>query len=352
MTRYSGNFIYECSILKLVLHSDGVVDMSVTPTYHYYLKDHLGNTRVVVDQNNTREQQSAYYPFGMSFDKAGSTDNPYLYNGKEQQTDLLAGSILDWYDYGARMYDPTLGRFHTQDRFAEKFNDVSPYQYALNNPIRYIDVNGDSSVVVISGTQTQTMQTTNGQQEYLGYQLNVYENMTLEQYNQLKADGNLPDANFSTYVGRDAHYMQKKDANGNTVTINHSADRYGTNNEAPPGEYYLFLSGTNGDGGGGSFQLYIGDANGSRTINGPDGQRAGIALHGWDPRFSQGCLTTFQSGSNGGVQPIINAIPDLNNDTQPVRMIIEPRPVMFIEKSGQTVRQGNPNRVPYRIDEF
>jgi hypothetical protein len=63
-------------------------------------------------------------------------------------------------------------------------------------------------------------------------------------------------------------------------------------------------------------------------------------------------LTTFQKGSNGGVQPIINAIPDLNNDTQPVRIIIEPRPVMLIRKNGQTVRQGNPYQIPYRIDEF
>ena len=182
--------------------------------------------------------------------------------------------------------------------------------------------------------------------------MSVYSDLTLDQYKKLKADGKLPDASFTTYIGRDAHYMQKKDSKGNTVTINHSDDRYGTNNEAPPGEYFMFLSGTKGDAGGGKFQLYIGDENGSRTIDGPDGQRTGIALHGWDPRFSQGCLTTFQSGSNGGVQPIIDAIPDLYNNTEPVRMIIEPRPVMFIQKSNQTVRQGNPYKIPYRIDEF
>ena len=62
----------------------------------------------------------------------------YLYNGKELQQET------EWYDYGARMYDPQLGRFFTQDRFAEKYLDFSPYQYAANNPILYIDVNGDS----------------------------------------------------------------------------------------------------------------------------------------------------------------------------------------------------------------
>lgn len=57
----------------------------------------------------------------------------------------------DWYDYGARFYDPALGRFHTQDRFSEKYLDFSPYQYAANNPILFIDVNGDS--IDISGIE-------------------------------------------------------------------------------------------------------------------------------------------------------------------------------------------------------
>jgi RHS repeat-associated protein len=64
--------------------------------------------------------------------------NRYLYNGKELQ------QATDWVDYGARMYDPTIGRFFTQDRFAEKYRTVSPYQYAANDPINLVDINGDS----------------------------------------------------------------------------------------------------------------------------------------------------------------------------------------------------------------
>ncbi|HMP31687.1 MAG TPA: RHS repeat-associated core domain-containing protein, partial [Saprospiraceae bacterium] len=76
----------------------------------------------------------------------GRPAHRFTYNGKEKQQDL------GWYDYGARMYDPTIGRFNRIDRYSEKYYDTSPYQYAANNPIRYIDVNGDSiSVNVIQG---------------------------------------------------------------------------------------------------------------------------------------------------------------------------------------------------------
>jgi len=71
---------------------------------------------------------------------SASATNHYLYNGKELNTDLG----LDWYDYGARFYDGALGRFTTIDRFAEKYFSNSSFGYAANNPIKFIDVNGDS----------------------------------------------------------------------------------------------------------------------------------------------------------------------------------------------------------------
>jgi RHS repeat-associated protein len=77
----------------------------------------------------------------MSFtETAKPVAQPYKYNGKE--LDNMNG--LNWYDYGARHYDPTIGRFTTIDRFAEKFPWQSPYVYANNNPVSFIDVNGDS----------------------------------------------------------------------------------------------------------------------------------------------------------------------------------------------------------------
>lgn len=116
--------------------------------YEYHLKDHLGNTRVAFQPNGgstTTTQVADYYPFGSTYSPLSPAGtNKYLYNGKEKQDDALSSTALDEYDYSWRMYDPQLGRFHIQDRLAEKYWDFSPYQYAANNPILYIDVNGDS----------------------------------------------------------------------------------------------------------------------------------------------------------------------------------------------------------------
>ena len=80
-----------------------------------------------------------YYPFGLSFNsyqRAGETEQKFLYNGKELQTDL----DLDWYDYGARMYMPELGRFIQIDPLADVLQySWTPYHYVKNDPIKYID---------------------------------------------------------------------------------------------------------------------------------------------------------------------------------------------------------------------
>ena len=142
-TDYCGNVIYENGNLSKILTEEGFVTVSgTTLTYHYYLKDHQGNNRVVLHQNGTTvEQVNHYYPFGGLFGEGTATSNQaYKYNGKE--LDRMHG--LDWYDYGVRMYDAALGRFHTNDRFAEKYYSMSTYQYGANNPVKNIDVDGDS----------------------------------------------------------------------------------------------------------------------------------------------------------------------------------------------------------------
>ena len=122
----------------MLFTDEGYVTLSDSK-YHYYLKDHQGNNRVVISQSGAVEETNHYYPFGGVFASTGNVQ-PYKYNGKELDTK----KGLNWYDYGARHYNAALGRFTTNDRFAEKYYPMSPYQYGANNPVRNIDVNGDS----------------------------------------------------------------------------------------------------------------------------------------------------------------------------------------------------------------
>ena len=140
-TTYCSNVIYEDGTAKCLLTEEGYVSLD-DREYHYYLKDHQGNNRVLVNKNGGVEEINHYYPFGGIF---ASEENvqPYKYNGKELDTK----KGLNWYDYGARRYDAALGRFTTTDRFAEKYYSMSSYQYGGNNPVGNIDVNGDSIVI-------------------------------------------------------------------------------------------------------------------------------------------------------------------------------------------------------------
>jgi len=87
-------------------------------------------------------QENAYYPFGMTI--AGldysynNHTNKYLYNGKELQSDLN----LNLYDYGARFYDPVIGRWNSVDPLADQRSWVSPYNFVQNNPLNRIDPDG------------------------------------------------------------------------------------------------------------------------------------------------------------------------------------------------------------------
>jgi RHS repeat-associated protein len=123
-----------------------------TYDYGYRLKDHLGNIRITFvdfDHNGSIAlseitEENNYYPFGLKhsgYNSDVSSANlalKYKYNGKELQDELN----LDWYDYGARFYDAALGRWHTPDPLCEVNRRWSPYRYAYNNPLRFIDPDG------------------------------------------------------------------------------------------------------------------------------------------------------------------------------------------------------------------
>ena len=104
-------------------------------------------------------EQKDYYAFGLeipglstqAFKPGGYTANRYKYNGKElQSNEFLDGTGLMDYDYGARMYDPAIGRWIKTDSKAELYFATSPYAYALNQPTNAVDPDGNL-VIFING---------------------------------------------------------------------------------------------------------------------------------------------------------------------------------------------------------
>ena len=140
-TTYFGDIEYEGNAIKAIYHQDGrILNNSGSYEYQYYIKDHLGNVRIVCNSSAVIQSEQHYYPFGLNME--GNFTSPgynqkYRYNGKE----LYGG--LGWYDYGARYYDPAIGKFTGVDAWAEKYYSWSPYNYTYNNPIMFIDPTGN-----------------------------------------------------------------------------------------------------------------------------------------------------------------------------------------------------------------
>ena len=190
-------------------------------SFYYYNKDHLGNNREVVDANGTVKQVVNYYPFGGLFGDPssmyGSGIQLYKYNGKE--FDNMHG--LNTYDYGARQYDPILARWDRVDPLAEKYYSFSPYAYCVNNPINFIDENGDSTRVYVETNQ-------------LGHAwLSVGEGKDMVIYSYGRYNGTDKGCSFSNgdgvllkLTGENAKdYMNKKKKNGmNTFVIDDVVD--------------------------------------------------------------------------------------------------------------------------------
>jgi RHS repeat-associated protein len=166
-TEYLNEFQYLNGTLQFIQHAEGYVKYTAGGSsgfynYVYHIKDHLGNIRVSFTKqltNNTAKllKENHYYTFGLKhpynsteFDYYYNTStsslsigpmtnsNRYQYNSKEWQNELS----LNLYDYGARMFDPAIGRWGVVDPLAEKYQSWSPYNYVYNNPLKFVDPTG------------------------------------------------------------------------------------------------------------------------------------------------------------------------------------------------------------------
>jgi RHS repeat-associated protein len=117
----------------------------------YYLKDHLGSIRAVLDGSGNAAERRGYYPFGLPmpgrYEKGSPpTQEDYTGHVKDESTGL--------HYVGARYYSAAFGQWTTTDPLADKNFADSPYAYAVNNPLRYVDSTGrDTTVETESGDE-------------------------------------------------------------------------------------------------------------------------------------------------------------------------------------------------------
>lgn len=145
--QYTVNYLNTVS-LEFVPTSEGYYDFKINKYIYNYI-DHLGNIRLSYAKSSTGSaeiiRENNYYPFGLKQENniLSLSTYHYGYNGKEHQTET------GWNDYGARMYMSDIGRWGVIDPLAENSRRWSPYTYAYNNPVMFIDPDGRQNVSAI-----------------------------------------------------------------------------------------------------------------------------------------------------------------------------------------------------------
>ena len=236
-----------------------------------YQKDHLGNVRVTkvgVGEGGSVLQRMNYYPFGgMMASSTGGAVQPYRYTGKE----LVRFQGLDWLDYGARWYDPTTLRWNGVDKLAEKYTPVSSYAFCLNNPLSFIDPDGNNPIFSTSGQFlgcTEEGYTgmiyvyTNSDDEYKHFEehdISYYTNedsdfstyfMTYDQVENAFSEYGMPEDSRNKFIFNVTNHIAKhfEGTNINGESFNLSSVQGGRiEYEADAGAYFSTYTYSNGD---------------------------------------------------------------------------------------------------------
>ncbi|UOB17889.1 DUF6443 domain-containing protein [Abyssalbus ytuae] len=233
-TDYAGNYIYKNGSLKMFFHPEGYFDVTGTPpsgelegAYVYQYKDHLGNIRLsysdsdnngIISANAEIIEENNYYPFGLKHKgynnnvsaNANSVASKFKFGGKELSEELG----LNTYDFGARNYDPAIGRWMNLDPLAEKMRRHSPYNYAFNNPINFTDPDGMAPWWINNGDGTWTAEAGDS-----AWSLAQDAGISAEEANKI-VESQLG----SNYIGEDGQLKSDVEV-GDVVTVTNFSDK-------------------------------------------------------------------------------------------------------------------------------
>jgi RHS repeat-associated protein len=258
ITDYLDGFQYEekytgslsSPVLKFVQTSEGYYDFEKNK-YIYTYTDHLGNVRLSYARNTTSGsaevlEENSYYPFGLRHDtnilSVNNSSYKYQYNGKELQTET------GWNDYGARMYMSDIARWGVIDPLSETARRFSPYNYAYDNPISFVDPDGRKAMA------PNNWEWNNPMGGALGYMLGggsatfgsfaefLGEENPLAKFNNRETGGG---AGLSSFSGTEASYDEVMNFLGISQPtyfqgIDFSQFGEGTNNDGNPAAFWYF----------------------------------------------------------------------------------------------------------------
>ena len=200
-------------------------------TTYQYIDPNAGNTTGLNEGTITSAdimQINSYYPFGLNMEgnwNGAAGSNKYAYNGKEWNDDFGLG----WNDYGARMYDPVVGRWWNIDPMTEKVINETPYNYTSNSPINYVDIGGNYKFPAGTIYQKLEKYLNGGIQNLLKQQdirdgLIVIGNFTEDKINEISKFGVGPEITIRA-LDTDEDNAQGLEKNGETTIGNFSIDQ-------------------------------------------------------------------------------------------------------------------------------